>query len=55
LNLGLSKSWSVFRSFDRSEPKVHAITDLFGKQMEWMQPESCIADGDTGLTFVYPH
>jgi hypothetical protein len=41
-----------FLGFALHEPKMRDITDLFWKQMEWIQPESFIADGYPFLTFV---
>lgn len=38
--------------FRPSDPKWQAITDLFWKQMAWMQPESYIADGLECLIFA---
>jgi len=33
-------------------PKVSDLTSLFWKQLEWIEPESFIADSDAFLTFV---
>jgi hypothetical protein len=41
-----------FYGFELHEPERSDITDLFWKQMEWIQPESFIADGNSYLTFV---
>jgi hypothetical protein len=41
-----------FLGFDFHTPVMKAITDLFWKQMAWIQPESYIADGDKCLRFV---
>ena len=42
----------AYFGFILHDPTMQAITDLFWKQMELIQPESYIADGDTYLTFV---
>ncbi len=41
-----------FVGFQLSEPEMQPVTDLFGKQMEWMQPESYIGDGRSCLVFA---
>ncbi len=38
--------------FCPSDPKFQPITNLFWKQIEWMQPESYIADGSDCLIFA---
>jgi hypothetical protein len=46
--------WSFvgFLGWAVHKPTHQAITDLFWKQMEWIQPESFIADGQPFLTFA---
>jgi hypothetical protein len=41
-----------FFGFQLSEPEMQPVTDLFWKQMEWMQPESYIGDGRQCLVFA---
>lgn len=41
-----------FFGFRPSDPEMQAITELFWKQMAWMQPESCIGDGQQCLVFA---
>jgi hypothetical protein len=41
-----------FGGFRFSDQELKAITDLFWKQVEWMQPESYLGDGDSRLVFV---
>jgi hypothetical protein len=41
-----------FLGFDFHTSVMKAITDLFWKQMAWIQPESYIADGNLSLRFV---
>jgi hypothetical protein len=41
-----------FCGFQLSEPEMQPVTDLFWKQIEWMQPESYIGDGQQCLVFA---
>jgi hypothetical protein len=41
-----------FGGFRFSDQALKAIIDLFWKQVEWMQPESYLGDGDNRLVFV---
>jgi len=41
-----------YYSFALHDTTAQSITDLFWKQMAWIQPESFISDGGTYLTFV---
>jgi hypothetical protein len=41
----------AFRLHDL-DPSSQTLVDLFWKQLEWIQPESYIADGDGYLTVV---
>lgn len=41
-----------FVGFRFSDQELKAITDLFWKQVEWMQPESYLGDGDSRLMFA---
>jgi hypothetical protein len=41
-----------FLGFDLHNPKMASLVSLFWKQLDWIQPESYIADADTLLTFV---
>ena len=41
-----------FGGFQLSDPQMNPITDLFWKQMEWIQPESYVGDGNKCLVFV---
>ncbi len=41
-----------FFGFQPSEPEMQPVTDLFWKQMGWMQPESYIGDGRSCLVFA---
>ncbi len=41
-----------FKDFRFSAPEAHAITGLFWAQMEWMRPESYIADTPDCLLFA---
>jgi hypothetical protein len=41
-----------YLGFAFHNPSMQPITDLFWKQLEWIQPESFIADGQPFLTFV---
>jgi hypothetical protein len=38
--------------FALHDPEVARLVDLFWKQLDWIQPESYIADADVFLTFV---
>ena len=38
--------------FCPSNPEMQPITELFWKQIEWMQPQSYIADGNACLVFA---
>jgi hypothetical protein len=38
--------------FDLHNPEMASLVSLFWKQLDWIQPESYIADADTLLTFV---
>jgi hypothetical protein len=40
------------RSFALHDPEVARLVGLFWKQLDWIQPESYIADADVLLTFV---
>lgn len=41
-----------YGGFGLHNPEVLSLVDLFWKQMDWVQPESFISDGDQFLTFV---
>ena len=41
-----------FGGFRFSDQQMKPVTDLFWKQIEWMQPESYLGDGDSCLLFV---
>ena len=41
-----------YYAFALHNPKVSDLTDLFWRQLEWIQPESYVADGSECLTFV---
>jgi hypothetical protein len=49
---GRVESFVNYYGFALHDATMQSITDLFWKQIEWMQPESYIADGGTCLTFV---
>jgi hypothetical protein len=40
------------RSFALHDPEMTTLVSLFWKQLDWIQPESYIADADIFLTFV---
>jgi len=50
--LGCIWVFVVFSRWGLHDPSMQVVTDLFWKQMEWIQPESFIADGDAYLNFV---
>lgn len=41
-----------FLGFRPSDPKMESITKLFWRQVEWMQPESYLGDGQECLVFA---
>ena len=41
-----------FLGFALHNPEMSALVNLFWEQLDWIQPESYIADGDVLLTFV---
>jgi hypothetical protein len=41
-----------FGTFELHNPDVEDLTSIFWKQLDWIQPESYIADGFSFLTFV---
>ena len=52
LERGCVEIFVGFLGFAFHDPKMEPITSLFWKQIEWIQPESYIADGNACLTFV---
>lgn len=53
--LASGKIWTFVNyddGFSLHNPENSAITSLFWKQLDWIQPESFIADGGSFLTFV---
>jgi hypothetical protein len=54
-DLSAGKIW-VFVNYDGGfalhNPEMSDLTSLFWKQLEWIRPESFIADGGSFLTFV---
>lgn len=41
-----------FVAFRFSDPQMNVISDLFWRQMDWVQPESYLADGANCLVFA---
>jgi hypothetical protein len=41
-----------FGGFRPSDPRMESITHLFWRQVEWMQPESYVGDGQQCLVFA---
>jgi hypothetical protein len=52
LTSGQVSTFVNFLGFALHNPEIEDLTSLFWKQLDWIQPESYIADGDLFLTFV---
>ena len=52
LTSGQVSTFVNFLGFALHNPEVEDLVSLFWKQLDWIQPESYIADGNAFLTFV---
>ena len=52
LTSGQVSTFVNFLGFALHKPEEEALATLFWKQLDWIQPESYISDGDLFLTFV---
>ena len=52
LEPGLTSVFVNFGGFAFHDPGMQVLIDLFWKQLDWVQPESFIADGSPFLNFV---